>query len=357
MRILHVITSLRTGGAEKLMVDLLPRFKAMGNEVELLLFDGTRTPFYVELENLGIKIHHLSICGNVYNPANIFKVRRYLSGYDIIHTHNTACQYYVSVASRMGKKRYKLVTTEHNTTNRRRNFKLFKLTDRAIYSAYDKIVAIAKSTADNLTAFIGSSRDIAVVDNGIDILKYSTSKTSQIPCADTDVIVTMIAGFRAQKNQDTLIRAMKLLPENVKLQLVGDGDRRKLMENLVGELNLCDRVEFTGVRTDIPEIMEQSHIIVLSSHWEGFGLSSVEGCASGRPVVASDVPGLREVIGDAGILFPDNDHAALAEEIMKLITDGDHYQAVAARCRQRAMDYDINITANKYISLYKSLLE
>ena len=68
MRILHVITSLRTGGAEKLMVDLLPRLRDLGNDVELLLFDGTRTLFYEELENTGIKIHTLSVGGNVYNP-------------------------------------------------------------------------------------------------------------------------------------------------------------------------------------------------------------------------------------------------------------------------------------------------
>ena len=56
MKILHIITSLQTGGAEKLMVDLLPRLRDMGNEVELLLFDGTRTAFYDELESFGINI-------------------------------------------------------------------------------------------------------------------------------------------------------------------------------------------------------------------------------------------------------------------------------------------------------------
>ena len=68
MKILHIITSLRTGGAEKLMVDLLPRLRDLGNEVELLLFDGTKTPFYETLKKEGIKIHYLQIGGSVYNP-------------------------------------------------------------------------------------------------------------------------------------------------------------------------------------------------------------------------------------------------------------------------------------------------
>ena len=78
MKILHIITSLQTGGAEKLMVDLLPRLRDLGNEVELLLFDGTRTALYNELEQANIKIRCLSIGGNVYNPLNIFKLRKYL---------------------------------------------------------------------------------------------------------------------------------------------------------------------------------------------------------------------------------------------------------------------------------------
>ena len=68
MKILHVITSLRTGGAEHLMVDLLPELKKMGNEVELLVFDGTRTPFYEQAEAMGIKIHSLAIGESVYSP-------------------------------------------------------------------------------------------------------------------------------------------------------------------------------------------------------------------------------------------------------------------------------------------------
>ncbi len=98
MKILHVITSLKIGGAEKLLVEILPRLKDMGHEVDLLLFDGINTPFYNQLESNGIKINYLNINGNVYNPINIIRLRKYLSGYDIIHTHNTACQYYVPIA-------------------------------------------------------------------------------------------------------------------------------------------------------------------------------------------------------------------------------------------------------------------
>ena len=92
MRILHIITNLQTGGAEKLMVDLLPRLRDFNNDVELLLFDGSHTPFYYWLEKEGIKIHSLGVIKNVYHPIYLFRLYFFLKKhkFDIVHTHNTA---------------------------------------------------------------------------------------------------------------------------------------------------------------------------------------------------------------------------------------------------------------------------
>ena len=97
MRILHVITSLRTGGAEHLMVDLLPALRALGNDVELLVFDGTPTPFMRQLEEEGVTIHCLGFGGSPYHPKNILRLCKYMRRYDVIHTHNTACQLFAPI--------------------------------------------------------------------------------------------------------------------------------------------------------------------------------------------------------------------------------------------------------------------
>ena len=154
MRILHVITSLRTGGAEKLIVDLLPRLRNLGNEVELLLFDGIRTPFYSQLKQTGIKIHHLAIGGNIYNPLNIFRLIKFIKNFDIIHTHNTACQYFVPFAKLLSNAKCILITTEHSTNNRRRDIVFFKYLDKFIYSKYSAIISISTKATELLTNFI-----------------------------------------------------------------------------------------------------------------------------------------------------------------------------------------------------------
>lgn len=354
MKILHVITSLHTGGAEKLMVDLLPRFKSMGHVVDLLLFDGTRTPFYKELEKAGIKIDFLSVGGNVYNLLNIFRLKPYLKRYDIIHTHNTACQYFIAIASILFKRNAQLITTEHSTHNRRRDIIGFSYIDKLIYKQYNKIISISKKVDENLQRYIGNKYPCIVIENGIDLSLYR-AKIVAPNANNTDAIITMVAGFRASKDQDTLIKAVSKLPINYKLWLIGDGNRRKDIEQLITALNLTERVTLWGVRNDIPNLLSQSHVVVLSSHWEGFGLSAVEGMASGRPFIASDVDGLHDIVAGAGILFPHGNDITLANEIRKLSESPEKYIKVASSCQQRANNFDINFTAKKYLDLYSQL--
>ncbi|MBQ7042387.1 MAG: glycosyltransferase [Muribaculaceae bacterium] len=348
MKILHVITSLRTGGAERLMVDLLPRLRDMGNEVELLLFDGTRTPFYEELENTGIKIHSLAVGGNVYNPFIIFRLFKYLKKYDIIHTHNTACQLYVAICSLLCSVVY--YTTEHTTTNRRRDWWWYKPIDKWMYTRYNKTICISEQTLKNIEKYIGKHNRNIVIHNGVNLGKYR--KSIKNITNNQEFIISMVAGFRYQKDQDTLIKAIALLPNDYKLWLIGDGERRSILEDLVKELGIEKRVKFWGIRNDIPELLEQTDIVVLSSHFEGFGLVAVEGMIAGRPVIASDVEGLRDIVNDAGILFPHQNYKQLAFEMEKLATDNEYYSKIASQCQERAFKYDIDFMVEKYNNLY-----
>lgn len=349
MRILHVITSLHIGGAERLMTILLSRLRDLGNEVELLVFDGTRTAFTDALERKGIKIHSLK-SKNVYSPSNILKLRTFIGKYDIIHTHNTACQLFIPIAKKLcGGRKTCLITTEHNTTNRRREKKWFKPFDKWMYRQYNKVVCIGESTEKNLLDYIGKDIvDTCVIHNGIELPEKQSKRLPN----DIDVNISMVAAFRSQKNQDCLVKAMTLLPDRYKLRLIGDGDRRKEVEQLVMSLGLSERVEFTGNRSDVNELLQNSHINVLSSHWEGLSLSSLECMASGKPFIASDVPGLHEIVEGAGMLFPDNDYEALAKLIKSLIDKKTLYEEIGLKCRKRAEEYDIANTAEQYNEVY-----
>lgn len=355
MKILHVITTLQTGGAEKLMVDLLPRLKHSGVEVDLCVFDGERTSFRNELEATGVKVYDFGVGNSVYNPLNILRLRKLMRGYDIVHTHNYSPQLFATFGKH---KNQKLITTEHNSSNRRRSKKLFKYIDRLMYKKYDHVICIAESTESALNQFVGAGVvPTSVVQNGVDVHKFATAEASQAleQLAPGSKKIIMVAGFRWEKDQDTLIRSLVHLPQEFHLFLVGDGVRRNELENLVKELKLDTRVHFLGVRNDIPQLLHASDYIIMSSHFEGLSLSSVEGMSVGKPFIASDVPGLREVTTGAGILFPHQDHKTLAETITTLDSTPEMYNTIARQCSTRAKQYDINNMVKGYLDVYINL--
>ncbi len=348
---LHVITSMVTAGAEHLLVDLLPALRDQGNEVELAVFDGTDFPFLREIKERGITVHSFGLNHNVYSPKNIIKLVPFMKRYDIVHTHNTAPQLFAAIAKTVSLSGAKLVSTEHSTNNRRRGKWYFKPVDRWMYGRYAGIICISDQAASNLVAHIGKGFNVCTIFNGVDTSRFVAPVREIGP--SRGIVVTMVARFVEAKDQDTLVRAIAELPATYRLQLVGDGERRSEVEALVQTLGIGDRVNFMGIRSDIPDILRDSDIVVMSSHWEGLSLSNIEGMASGRPFVASDVDGLREVTDGYGLLFPHGDANALADVLRSLAEDKDLYRKTAERCQERALQFDISVMAAKYNELYK----
>lgn len=354
MKILHIITSLKTGGAERLMVDLLPRLRDKGAEVDLLLFDGTETPFKAQLRSADIRIFETGYNPDVYDIRNLSALRKYLKGYDIIHTHNTACQYYAALAKTIFGIKGKFVTTEHNTTNRRRNIKGFKHVDRRIYSRYDKIICISEKAEDMLREYIGNDFPILTIPNGINTRRFAEAAASDIFDKNRTTII-QVAAFREQKDQPTLIRATALLPNNYHTVFVGDGVCRRQCKALAEELGISDRITFLGVRTDIPQLLKAADIVVMSSHWEGFGLAAVEGMAARKPILASSVEGLKQVVYGAGILFECGNAEELAGKIKEIAENPTLYCQIADKCFRRAQEFDISKMTDSYYNVYQSL--
>ncbi|WP_289197953.1 glycosyltransferase [Bacteroides acidifaciens] len=359
MRILHVITTLYTGGAEKLMVDLLPRMKQAGHEVELCVFDGTRTPFFEQLERGGIKINWFHKRGNVYNPLNIYRLWRLMcKGWDIVHTHNTAPQFFAALANVFCE--ITLVTTEHNTTNRRRDKVYLKFVDNWMYSRYSQIICISDQAEKNYRKYLGDEKagNVCTIYNGIDYNRYSCATPANDVRTVASKIITNVAAFRPQKDQPTLIKAMKYLSDDYHLFLVGGGDdqRKELFNNMIVELGLSNRVHLLGLRDDVPEILAASDYVVMCSHYEGLSLSSLEGMSSGKPFLADDVDGLREIVIGNGVLFEHEDARGFADAILKLDRDKEYSEQIVKQCQAKAASYDISIMVEKYLALYQEVL-
>lgn len=355
MKILQVITSLSTGGAEKLISEISPMLRDKGHQVDVLAFDGADTAFKQNLIDKGINVYSFGEGCNVYNPLFIFRLAKMMKNYDIVHTHNTAPQLFAAIGSVLCS--VVLCTTEHTTSNRRRDWKWYAPIDKWMYSRYAKIICISNQAEDNLRKYLPNVKNVCTIFNGVDINRFHNAKSLD-SLKSNKKIVAMVAGFRYQKDQDTLIKAFTHLDKDkYELWLVGDGERRPVLENLVKELGLNDNVKLLGVRNDIPNVLQTADIIVMSSHFEGLSLSNIEGMSVNKPFIASNVDGLREVVDGYGVLFPHEDDKALASIIQNLSEDTDRYQQVAAKCWERAQMFDIQKMVDAYNEVYEGLVK
>lgn len=348
MKLLHIISSLEIGGAQRLLSDLLPVQKEQGLDVELLVNVRVENEFTAKIEDSGIKITSLDI-SNLYSLSNVMRLRGIIKRYDVVHVHLFPSVYWVAIAS-IGLN-VKLVYTEHSTSNRRREKTYLRPIEKFVYRQYDRIISISQQTQDALQQWL-QSRDgrFVVVDNGLDTKRISSIRRSVIPKS-----LIMVSRFVAAKDQETLIRAMKYINKEVVLRLVGDGDKLEHCKRIAVDEGVSDRVEFLGLRSDVEELIAESYVGVQSSNWEGFGLTAVEIMAAGKPVIASDVDGLKQVVEGAGIVFGRGDVDELAEKITQLLEDKEYYETIAEACKQRAKVYDISVMTSKYKSVYYGL--
>lgn len=356
MRILQVITTLLTGGAENLVAQISPLMRDRGYDVEVACFVGTDSIFMRRLREAGVKVHTIKESGSVYDPRIVPELRALMKGVDVVHSHNTSAQYFTAIAGRGLD--CKLVTTEHNTYNRRRNLPLFSWIDRCMYKRYDAVICITDQVRANLIRHTGSLKQpVVTIENGVDIGRFACAS----PCAEIadkfrgKRLIVQVAAFRPQKDQAATIRAMKFLPERFHLLLVGDGPLRSECEKLSVSDGVGDRVHFLGVRDDVPSVLKAVDYVVMSSKWEGLPLSAVEGMAAGKPVIASDVDGLKDVVGGAGIMFEAGNSEELSRRIMSLDSDESLYTATAARCLAASKRYGIDRMVERYCDLYESL--
>lgn len=360
MKVLHIINSLAMGGAEKLIAETVPLFGEKGIAAEVLLLNGKNTPLKKELIEKGIIIHSLGE-GSVYNPTYIFKIIPFLKRFDIVHVHLFPAQYFAAAAKLLSGAKFKMVFTEHSTTNRRIENPAFKLPEKMIYAQYNKIIAITDGVKNVLQQHISlPDSKIEVIENGIDTKKIFDAlplsrKELSPELQEKDILLLQVSGFRVGKDQATAIKALQHLPGNVKLLLAGDGVTKPDHKILVTKLGLEKRVLFLGIRNDIPQLLKSCDMVLLSSHYEGLSLASLEGMASGRPFIGSDVPGIHDLVHGYGILFPDGDEKQLAAEIRSLLNDTQQRNAVGERCIRRAQDYDIHKMVDKTVDLYNNL--
>lgn len=360
MRILLCITGLGMGGAERQVADLADEFASCGHEVLIVALTGT---VLVRPLSKDIRIELIDMRKTVAGFASAYMlVRKVISEFlpDVVHSHMV----HANLLSRLLRLTIcipRLICTAHSTNEGGKlRMWAYRLTDSlADLSTNVSAEAVAAFVAQGAVA---PGRMIAVA-NGIDTERFVVDRLagetvrSQMGVASDVKIILAVGRLTEAKDYPNLLNAYRTLDNSVvktQLWIVGEGELRPELQNLVGMLGLDDRVQFLGMRRDVPDLMSAADVFVLSSAWEGFGLVVAEAMACERVVVATDCGGVREVLGEAGYLVKPKDSKALAQALQTALKLSAVQGAALGRAaRQRVVErYSLDVAVEKWLKIY-----
>jgi len=356
VRVLHLIDSLIQAGAEALLKDMVPRMRARGLDVSVAVLKELDSPFEQELRDKGIPF--LSTApGGMYTPGHLFTLRRHIPAFDVVHVYLFPAQLLAPMAAVLGRGKVPLLLSEGTTLHRRRKKWLHPL-ERWMYSRYSAVACASEAIAASLKEWIPDiDSKITVIENGIDVQKFQQAKPASRAAAgisNGNCVLLYVASLHPPKDHANLLRAMARVSD-ADLVLVGDGKLRPQLERLAETLGISQRVHFLGCRNDVAELLKMADIYVHPPTTEGFGIAAAEAMAAGKPIVATNVGGLAQVLGGAAVLVPPSDPVALAAQISKLMQSREQRDRLGNLAAQRAPTFSIERTVSAYIDLYRSL--
>ncbi|SFS97807.1 glycosyltransferase [Sphingobacterium wenxiniae] len=328
MRILYIINDLKVGGAENLVVSLANAIHTIkGVEAEILtLSDRASSSINKErIEQLNIK-HTTLTSGSLLNPILLLKLLQFLrsNSFDIIHVHLFPALYYLALLKPFLKNR--LIFTEHSSSNRRMRKAFLRPLERVVYGQYNSIIAITPAIQEILIRWIGYPKKIHLVYNGVDVKEIRKIEPIDMrksySLSESDTILLMTGRFEYPKRQELVLDIFSKLPKNYMLFFLGDGSNRETCEKKAVNMGLDERIWFLGNQKDPIQFMKAADVNILLTDYEGFSTVALEALACGKPLVASKVAGIVELLGDESQFLVDNSNI---DEIIAQIVESTYY--------------------------------
>jgi len=313
----------------------------------LLVGSGPDLSDYVAaLEAAGVEVVRFPIHADL-DPLLLWRLVRFLRARrpDIVHTHLIHGDLYGTLAARLARVPA-VVSTKHNDDAFRRN-RFYAWLSRQAARRQDRIITISDHLARFSVEVEGLKADkITRIHYGLDGTAFRARVRDVAGVrAEFDIpagapLAGVVGRLTEQKGHTYLLRAWvqvtTVFPET-RLLVVGDGPLRGELQRRAHDLGLGDSVIFAGRREDVPRIMAALDVVALPSLWEGFGLVLLEAMAVGRPIVASRVSAIPEIVvdGETGLLVPPRDVDTLAQALLALLRDPQRATEMGRRGRVR----------------------
>ena len=372
MKVAHVIGSLGPGGAEKLVVDLLPILRQTGTEVELWVLTQAEQLPDAQVEHIKYETSAIEALANAGVPVRLlgkrpqrdririlFKLNECINiaRPDIVHAHLEDVAFHTTLA--LFWRRVQLVQTVHNTHIDRPALL------QSLHSlAGSHLICISQSSVNAVHALRYPKTKITKIVNAT---AAPVRKRDRLQLHRPVMTIITVGRLTEQKNHKLLIAAFAKLVVEIRraggvvpcLKIVGEGPLRRELVDLVTRLNLDNLVQFLGIRQDVHDLLDASDAFVLPSSWEGMSIALLEAIAAGLPIIATDVGGNRESLenGRAGILVPPDDVEALVSAMRAVAENTPLRMRLGEEALRVAQKNSMERCAAEHVALYSELIQ
>lgn len=372
---LHCRSSAGRHGPERALLELAPALRTRQVDTRLLVLyrqprDGPeRHPWVDEARAVGIEAEQVRDPGSL-SVAVVRRLARRVrdSGADILHTHDYRTNVLGGLAARRVDRSMAWVATVHLHTTTSRRLRLYRALDLFLLRLADRVVTVSREQRRLLLRRGVDRRRLVLIPNVIDAPAFAAAAEdpaatrSQLGLPASVPVVTLVGRLTAQKGVDSFLDAAHVIlgrqPETAFL-VVGNGPGRPLLEAQAEALGLDGAVHFLGYRNDVAPILAASDIVVVPSRAEGLPLVLLEALAVGRPIVASTVGGIPDLLhhGETGLLVPPDAPQAVAESVLQLLADPTWAQELGdAGRRQVSQCCTPDRAARRLATVYRAVL-
>ena len=363
-RVLHVAKALGRGGAERLILEIARRARAVGHDHQVAVVLAKPDAMAVDFAEANIPVHHM----NANGTAGLYRLPGWLRGlvhqgsFDVVHGHFPL----TSSLSRLARPRarFRYVFTHHLFPSRYR--RATRLLHQLTWSLVDLGVCVSDAVRADAARVLGRRRPLLTIDNGIDTHWYVRRRDQAAARTalglDPHVpVVGLVANLAAQKRIDRWISvAAEVYARHplVRFLIVGDGPDAKAARELVSQCGIGHVVEFAGRVRDPRPYFEAMDLFLLTSDHEGFGLVVAEAMAMEVVPVVSAVGPLPDIVRPEWGRAVAPEASELARVVIELLSDAPQRRALAAMVRPAALKwYDIDRMVRAYLELYQKLVD
>lgn len=363
LRVLQLISSGGYYGAENMSVQLSLALKSLNHEVTIGVFNNSHRP-NSELADAAhrraIHVEHIDCKGRI-NLRTIGAIRNLIlrREIDVVHSHGYKANIYGYLAARGTVAR--LVATCHGWPGKTVALRFYASLDRFFLRRFARIGAVSGPVKDSLRRSGVPSKRVKLVANGIDAESFSKGQPvlRPLPQLKDKQVIGFVGRLAREKGLVHLMRAAQSIVRenpNVAFVLAGDGPFRKELLGMVKELDIKNHVLLLGTRSDVADVYASMDVFVLPSLNEGMPMAVLEAMAAGKPVVATTVGEIPELVqdGETGLLVRPADPSQLAAALTRLLTSPGLCKEMGRRGFDRVSAYfSAQAMVETYLQMYR----